>query len=199
MSGLFGSLSMAARALDAQRYGLDVAGQNIANVNTPGYARRRSRCRRCRRTSSLSPGNGVGDHRPARDPRPCGSNAGSSRKRPPSSASWRSPRALARRRDHVGKPGESIDATLSTFFDSARTLAADPDIGRSHARKCCSQGATLASAFRTWRAGSTQARRDTDASVRDGVDPGERADAADRQAERLVRRRRRRRRRRPRH
>ena len=40
MSGLFGSLSMAARALDAQRYGLDVAGQNIANVNTPGYARR---------------------------------------------------------------------------------------------------------------------------------------------------------------
>src|SRR5882757_3007761 len=33
-------LNVAARALDAQRYGLDAAGQNIANVNTPGYTRR---------------------------------------------------------------------------------------------------------------------------------------------------------------
>ena len=37
MSGLFSSLSMAARSLEAQRAGLDVAGQNIANLNTPGY------------------------------------------------------------------------------------------------------------------------------------------------------------------
>jgi hypothetical protein len=34
------SLTSALRALDAQRCGLDVAGQNIANVNTPGYSRR---------------------------------------------------------------------------------------------------------------------------------------------------------------
>jgi flagellar hook-associated protein 1 FlgK len=40
VSDLFSSLTSASRALDAQRYGLDVAGQNIANVNTPGYARR---------------------------------------------------------------------------------------------------------------------------------------------------------------
>ena len=40
MSGLFGMLSTTARSLDAQRYGLDAAGQNIANVNTPGYSRR---------------------------------------------------------------------------------------------------------------------------------------------------------------
>src|SRR6187455_2372166 len=40
MSDLFSMLHVASRALDAQRYGLDVAGQNIANVNTPGYARR---------------------------------------------------------------------------------------------------------------------------------------------------------------
>src|SRR4029079_11264705 len=33
-------LRIASRALDAQRYGLDVAGQNIANVNTAGYTRR---------------------------------------------------------------------------------------------------------------------------------------------------------------
>ena len=40
MSGLFGMLSSTARSLDAQRYGLDSAGQNIANINTPGYSRR---------------------------------------------------------------------------------------------------------------------------------------------------------------
>ena len=59
MSGLFGSLSMAARALDAQRYGLDVAGQNIANVNTPGYTRRQVTRSALPPDDFLSPGNGV--------------------------------------------------------------------------------------------------------------------------------------------
>jgi flagellar hook-associated protein 1 len=37
----FGSLSLAASALAAQRRALDVTGQNIANVNTDGYSRQR--------------------------------------------------------------------------------------------------------------------------------------------------------------
>ena len=41
MAGLFSSLSAASQSLDAQRYGLDVTGQNIANLNTEGYTRRR--------------------------------------------------------------------------------------------------------------------------------------------------------------
>jgi flagellar hook-associated protein 1 FlgK len=41
MAGLFSSLSSASQSLDAQRYGLDVTGQNIANLNTEGYTRRR--------------------------------------------------------------------------------------------------------------------------------------------------------------
>ena len=40
MSGLFTMLTSTSRALDAQRAGLAVAGQNIANLNTEGYARR---------------------------------------------------------------------------------------------------------------------------------------------------------------
>jgi flagellar hook-associated protein 1 FlgK len=40
VSNLFGILSSTARGLEAQRVGLDVTGQNIANVNTPGYSRR---------------------------------------------------------------------------------------------------------------------------------------------------------------
>src|SRR5215211_4783207 len=59
MSGLFGSLSMAARALDAQRFGLDVAGQNIANVNTPGYSRREALLSAVRSYEQRSAGNGV--------------------------------------------------------------------------------------------------------------------------------------------
>ena len=40
MADLLSSLSSASRALQAQQFGLDVTGQNIANVNTPGYVRR---------------------------------------------------------------------------------------------------------------------------------------------------------------
>jgi flagellar hook-associated protein 1 FlgK len=39
MSSLFGSLSIAVRALLAQEGALDVTANNIANVNTPGYSR----------------------------------------------------------------------------------------------------------------------------------------------------------------
>lgn len=38
---LFASLELGRRALFASRAALDVAGNNIANINTPGYARRR--------------------------------------------------------------------------------------------------------------------------------------------------------------
>ena len=37
---LFSSLTTSARSLEAQRMGLEVTGQNIANVNTPGFSRR---------------------------------------------------------------------------------------------------------------------------------------------------------------
>ena len=39
-SGLFSQLGMAARSMEAQSFGLDATGQNIANVNTKGYTRR---------------------------------------------------------------------------------------------------------------------------------------------------------------
>ncbi|SDF25438.1 flagellar hook-associated protein 1 FlgK [Blastococcus aurantiacus] len=42
MSGTFSALNAATTALWAQRRALDVAGQNIANVNTEGYSRQRA-------------------------------------------------------------------------------------------------------------------------------------------------------------
>src|SRR5262245_17430239 len=41
MLGLFGTLSMASRSLMTQRNGTEVAGHNLANVNTPGFSRQR--------------------------------------------------------------------------------------------------------------------------------------------------------------
>jgi len=39
MLGLYGTLNLAAQSMDAQMAGVEVTGQNLANVNTTGYAR----------------------------------------------------------------------------------------------------------------------------------------------------------------
>src|SRR5438445_11668314 len=41
MLGLFGILNLGARSLQTERQGVEVAGQNLANVNNPAYARQR--------------------------------------------------------------------------------------------------------------------------------------------------------------
>jgi flagellar hook-associated protein 1 FlgK len=41
MLGLFGILNVGTRSMSAQRAGVEVAGQNLANVNNPAYARQR--------------------------------------------------------------------------------------------------------------------------------------------------------------
>jgi flagellar hook-associated protein 1 FlgK len=41
MLGLFGTLNLAARSLQTQMTGIEVTGQNLANVNTTGYSRQR--------------------------------------------------------------------------------------------------------------------------------------------------------------
>jgi flagellar hook-associated protein 1 FlgK len=41
MLGLFGTLNLAARSLQTQQTGIEVTGQNLANVNNPAYARQR--------------------------------------------------------------------------------------------------------------------------------------------------------------
>ena len=41
MMGLFGTLNLAARSMQAMRTGVEVAGNNLANVNNPAYSRQR--------------------------------------------------------------------------------------------------------------------------------------------------------------
>ena len=71
MSGLYTSLTMAARALNAQQMGLQVTGNNIVNVNTAGYSRRAIDFAAQQREHAV-----VSDDRCQRgfDPRPCGNS-----------------------------------------------------------------------------------------------------------------------------
>src|SRR5262249_55495909 len=41
MIGLFGTLNLGARSLQAQQTGVEIAGQNLANINNPAYSRQR--------------------------------------------------------------------------------------------------------------------------------------------------------------
>jgi flagellar hook-associated protein 1 len=41
MLGLFGTLNLGTRALQAQQMGVEITGQNLANINNPAYARQR--------------------------------------------------------------------------------------------------------------------------------------------------------------
>src|SRR5436190_13882297 len=41
MLGLFSTLNLGARSLQTQQTGVEITGQNLANVNNPAYARQR--------------------------------------------------------------------------------------------------------------------------------------------------------------
>lgn len=59
MSGLFDSLTVASQSLNAQRMGLDLVGQNLANVNTEGYSKRQLQLSERAPTDANSAGRGV--------------------------------------------------------------------------------------------------------------------------------------------
>lgn len=122
MSGLLNTLSSVAHALDAQRYGLEVAGQNIANLNTEGYARRRLELAERPASDGLG-GVEVLGVRTTRDafvdsrlrnelPTEAQLNARSS--------------ALAIVESSLGSEGTSLSRELSALFASFSSLSVDP-------------------------------------------------------------------------
>jgi flagellar hook-associated protein 1 FlgK len=160
MAGLFGTLSMTARALDAQRAGLTVTGNNIANLNTEGYARRRLLL-----AESLIGGVEVTGVRAQRD------RLLETRVRQEIPAEAREA-ALAESLGVVevalGRPGESIDARLSAFFDSFAALSSDPTSAVAR-DGVVQQGRLLSRAFADTAARLESAQHDADAQVRASV------------------------------
>jgi flagellar hook-associated protein 1 FlgK len=159
---------MAARALDAQRFGLDVAGQNIANVNTPGYTRREAVLAAVPGVDRWSAGNGVEIEglRVSRDAR---LERRLQQERPAEQREAAIANVLAVVETAIGKPGESIDAAMDELFDSFSRLAADPTSAIER-QQVVLQGGNLAAAFHDMVNRLELARRDADAGVRGGVD-----------------------------
>ncbi len=168
MSGLIGSLTSAARALEAHRYGLDVAGQNIANVNTPGYARREVQLASAAPAGGTGTGGGV-DIVGVRAARDRLLDRRLQMERPAEQREAAVAGSLRLIEVAIGKPGESIDSQLNRFFDRAADLAADP--ASSMARHEFVAAATrLASAFREMAGRLGAARREADSNVRLAAD-----------------------------
>ena len=167
MSGLIGSLAAAARALDAQRYGLDVAGQNIANVNTKGYTRRVAELAAIPPRDRLGAGGGV-DIAGLRASRDALLELRLQRERPAEQREAAIAGALAVVEVAIGRPGESLDARLSAFFDSAARLADDP-VSSTARQELILQGEAVASAFRDMATRLDAAQRDADAGVQAAV------------------------------
>lgn len=162
MAGLFSSLSMAARSLEAQRAGLDVTGQNIANLNTPGYTRRRLGL------AEVVDGTGgveVLGTRALRD-RVLDSRVRSAI--PDESREGAIAGALALVETAIGAPGQGLDGRLAAFFDAFSALAVDPTstVARDGA---ILQAKQLASAFNATARGLAGSARLADNGVRDAV------------------------------
>ena len=168
MSDQFRLLGLAARALDAQSYGLDVAGQNIANVNTPGYTRRSLQLGEVPPVDAYSAGGGVNvlAVTAARAP------LIESRLRFEQPAAARES-AIA---DHLsvvetalGRPGASLDAALSRFYNAYGALAQSP-VSATARQQVIDEGQSLARSINVIAGHFDTARRAADADIRNSVD-----------------------------
>jgi len=163
MSSLFSSLTSAARALDAQRFGLDVTGQNIANVNTPGYARRVIDMAAVPPESNRVAGRGV-DVIAVRSTRDMLIERRLQTELPSERREAALADALSVVEVALGKPGESIDGALDRFFDAFAALSQSPSSSVAR-QEVLLQAESLADSFRDMAERISVSQQDTDAQV----------------------------------
>jgi flagellar hook-associated protein 1 FlgK len=164
---LFTSLNLATRALEAQRYGLDVSGQNIANVNTPGFTRRTLDL------ATMSP-DGTGSERGVN---PIGVRAMRDQllerrlqqEVPAQQRQAAMHQALSIVEAALGTPGSSIDKNLQNFFDAYARLAEAP-VSATARQDVLLQADNLADAFNNMASRFVTARGDADRQVRGAVE-----------------------------
>jgi flagellar hook-associated protein 1 FlgK len=157
------SLSTTARALEAQRAGLAVTGQNLANLNTDGYVRRRIDL------AEGDPSIGGVDVVGVRATRDRLLEARLRQELPAESRDTAIADSLSIVEAILGAPGEALDARLTAFFDSFHSLALDPSSSVLR-DSVVLQGRTLADAFNDLAARLDETRRAADAGIRAGVD-----------------------------
>lgn len=163
MSGLTESLNMAARAMQAQSYGLQIVGQNMANLNTPGYARRMLSL------AEVPPGSGGGVRilgAPAQ--RDVLIEARLRRELPLAGQEAATADALSVVETSLGTIGSSIDSDMAKYFDAWRSLAQNPTspVARD---ALAQQGQLLARSFNDMSTRLADSAREADIQVRGGI------------------------------
>lgn len=161
MSGLLTSLSMAARAMDAQRAGLAVTGDNIANLNTDGYVRR---------TIQFAEGRPEGvDVASIRAQRDRLLDARVRQELPSEAREGAIADTMSVVETSLGEAGSSLDGRLSAFFDAFAALSQDPTstVARDGVAL---EGRLLARSFNDISQRLDDSRRGADAQVRGGID-----------------------------
>lgn len=171
MSINFSAFEIGRRALNASQTGINIAGQNIANVNTPGYSRRRVQLVESApiNLSGYTIGTGVSVQgiQSFRD------NFIQSRIQTETGIAGR----LTARRDALspvetalqGSENGGLQNAIAGFFGAFRDLEANP--GSVPLRSLAVQrGTNLANAFQSTRARLDQIRTGTDAQLRSSVE-----------------------------
>lgn len=167
----FSSLEIGRRALQASQLGIAVAGQNIANVNTPGYNRQQVQL-------SATPPNGsnlqfTGSGVTIDGVRSFRDRFIESRLQTETAITGR----LTAQRDALAPvdaafneaSGNGISSAMNSFFGAFRTLEANPTSLPLRA-DVVEKGNALAAAFSTTRTRLDGIRRDADESLRSAVD-----------------------------
>ncbi|CAN5415682.1 flagellar hook-associated protein FlgK [soil metagenome] len=171
MSINFSAFEIGRRALNANQLGIDITGQNIANVNTPGYTRRRVQivetAQQNAQGQTFGTGVTIAGVQSFRD------NFIQARIQTETGIAGR----LTAERDSLapvetalqGSESGGLQSALSAFFGSFRDLEANP--GSGPLRSLVAQrGAALATSFQTTRGRVENIRQGTDNQLRSTVD-----------------------------
>ncbi|MGE3276375.1 MAG: flagellar hook-associated protein FlgK [Vicinamibacterales bacterium] len=165
---LFGSLTSASRALEAQQYGLDVTGQNIANLSTEGYSRRTARLASIGAADSLSAGGGV-EIQGLYATRDSMVGRRLLQEMPEEARERALAQALTLVESALGASGDSLDGQLTAYFDSFAKLAEDPQSATAR-QEVVLTGQKLASGFHDLASRLQASARDANLRVKAGVD-----------------------------
>jgi len=167
VSGLFTSLVNTTRALDVQRLGMDVAGHNISNVNTAGYARRVLDLKSLPGTSRFNAGGGV-DVQGIRAIRDSFMERRLEQEVPAEAREGALAELLEVVEASLGRAGTSIDARLTEFFGAFSRLADAPTSAVAR-EDVLSQAQQLAVAFQDTSVRLSDGQRAADARAREAV------------------------------
>ena len=168
MSGLFDSLTVASQSLNAQRMGLDLVGQNLANVNTEGYSKRQLQLSERAPTDANSAGRGVTVSQII-STRQSFIQSRMSQQQSGTSMDSTVAESLSVAEAALGTTGSSLDDSLDKFFSAFSALSenpASPELRDGVAR----QGESLAQMFHDVSDRLRTVGTDADAGITGTVD-----------------------------